>query len=254
MAEIGHFVAHHQERDKGIVTRSTREWSAAIRFHASVRDPTTGKPNVLDTQKMPVATRDYFEIAVNRVDPRMIRQKTDLKQKAADKAMRGLCNRLKQNPDGTWALPSDVTRTEFSLANCVASVLVVRPAFTAERLVDDFIATLRSNGLITKEEIREHRDALNLIVQLYAVAAMHNCVVQTGDGNTIQLKARPEVEVKEIWVNAAVLYAARPNLFFSSSMFTAQVDPSTHCHPDLLATKEWNFEIEVAPDRRLSRL
>jgi hypothetical protein len=60
--------------------------------------------------------------------------------------MRGLCNRLKQNPDGTWALPSDVTRTEFSLANCVASVLVVRPAFAAERLVDDFIATLRSNA------------------------------------------------------------------------------------------------------------
>jgi hypothetical protein len=136
-------------------------------------DPTRGKPNVLNTQKMPVVTRDYFEIAVNRVDARVIREKTDLKRKAANEAMRGLCNRLKQNPDGTWALPSDVTRTELSLANCVASVLVVRPAFTAERLVDDFIATLRSNGLITKEEIREHRDALNLIVQLYAVAAMH---------------------------------------------------------------------------------
>jgi hypothetical protein len=68
VAEIGHFVAHHQERDKGVVTRSTREWSAAIRFHMSMLDPTKGKPNVLNTQKMPVVTRDYFEIAVNRVD------------------------------------------------------------------------------------------------------------------------------------------------------------------------------------------
>jgi hypothetical protein len=136
---------------------------------------------------------------------------------------------------------------------CVASVLVVRPAFTAGDLVDDFITTLRSNGLITTEEIRDHRDALNLIVQLYAVAAMHNCVVQMGDGSTIQLRARPEAEVKQILVNAAVPYNARPNVFFSSSIFTAEVDPSINCHPDLLATKEWNFEIEVAPDRRLSR-
>jgi hypothetical protein len=33
VAEIGHFVAHHNERDRGIVTRSTRDWFAMARFH-----------------------------------------------------------------------------------------------------------------------------------------------------------------------------------------------------------------------------
>jgi hypothetical protein len=115
VAEIGHFVAHHQERDRGIVTKSTGEWSAAIRFHASRLDPITGKPNVFHTRKMPVATRDYFEIAVNRIDPRTIRQMTGLSRKAADEAMGGLCNKLKQNADGTmgFAKRSDPNRTQF---------------------------------------------------------------------------------------------------------------------------------------------
>ena len=85
---------------------------------------------------------------------------------------------------------------------------------------------------------------------------MHNCLVQIGDGTTTQLKATPELASKEITVNAAVPDAVpnQPRVLVSASMFTVSVDPSVHCHPDLLANRNWNLEIEVAPDKRLSPL
>jgi hypothetical protein len=191
ITDIGDFVAHHNERDRGIVTRSTREWFAVTRFHMSAFGPNGPRP--FDGQNMPPATRDYFKIAVNRIDAKFILQKTGLRRAAAYQIMLSLADRLTPNADGTWALPRDLTNNELNLAQCVSSVMVVKPAFEAARLFDDFVAALKSNGLITKDEIRDHTDTLRILVQLYAVAAMHNCIVQIGDGTTTQLKAKAEI-------------------------------------------------------------
>jgi hypothetical protein len=205
---------------------------------------------------MPPATRDYFKIAVNRIDPKLIREKTGMRRADAYRLMNDIAERLTRNVDGTWGLSDNLTQSEVSLIECVSSVIVVKSAFEAVRLCDDFIATLKSNGLITKEELSEHREALCILVQLYAVAAMHNCVVQIGDGTTTQLKATAEPLTKQIMVNAAVPEAVpdQPGILISCPMFTADVDPRVHCHPDLLANRDWNLEIEVGPDKRLSPL
>jgi hypothetical protein len=252
VVDVGDFIAHHSERDKGLITRSTREWFAVARFHWATYNP--GQPRQIDGQKMPPATRDYFLIAVNRIDPASIRKATGLNRSNASQSMNQLAERLTKNADGTWALPADLSGTEQSLVECVVSLMVVRGAFEPDRLFDDFLATLKSNGLITKEEIRRYRDDLHALVQLYAVSVMHNCVIQIGDGTTTQLKARAEVGSNEIAVNAAVPMVNMPGVFLSASMFTAKLDPNIHCHPDLLAQRDWNFEIEVAPDKRLSPL
>lgn len=254
VAEIGHFVAHHDERDKGIITRSTRDWFVVARYHCSIFGPNGPQP--YDAQKLPSVARDYFKIAVNRMDAKMIAEKTRLRRAEAYKLMAEVVDRLIQNPDGTWALPRDLTSTEFKLVECISSVLVVKPAFEADQLFDDFVATLKSNGLIMKEELPAHRDDLRLLVELYAIAAMHNCTVQIGDGTTTQLKARPEPTIKKININAAVpeAFPGKPGVFVACSIFTANVDPTIYCHPDLLANPNWDCEIEVSPDKRLSPL
>jgi hypothetical protein len=101
VADIGDFVAHHNERDKGIVTRSTREWFAVARYHLPRFGP-NGKP--LDSEKMPPATRQYFKIAVNRIDPKLIREKTGMRRADAYKRLNDIAERLTQGADGTWAL------------------------------------------------------------------------------------------------------------------------------------------------------
>jgi hypothetical protein len=98
ITDIGAFVAHHNERNKGIVTQSTREWFAVARYHASHLGPLG---NQLHWEKMPHATRDYFQIAVSRVGAPLIRDKTGLKQATANKIMNELVERLSQNADGT---------------------------------------------------------------------------------------------------------------------------------------------------------
>jgi len=248
VAEIGHFVAHHSERDKGIVTRSTREWFAVMRFHA----PQLAQPaKQLDARAMPPATREYFKIAVNRIDAKIIRSSTGLRRADAYKAMNEIADRLSQNQDGTWSLPANLNPNEVDLINCVISNIVAKPAFLGDRLCDDFTATLKSNGLITNDESRRHKDLIHTLVQLFAVAAMHNCVVQIGDGTTTQLKARALGQ--EINVNAVVPDAV-PGIMIATSMFTAHLDPAVHCHPHLVADGDWAFEIELAQDMRLSPL
>jgi hypothetical protein len=161
--------------------------------------------------------------------------------------MLNLAARLTQNADGTWALPADVTTKELELIQCVSTLLVSAPAFEPSRLFEEFSATLKSNGLITKEDLRDNRDALDSLIQLYAVSVMHNCFVQVGDGTVGQLKARSEIFNKQIEVSAAAGVYAPPGakLMMSSSMFTAKLDPAVHCHPDLLTGNNWDFEVEL---------
>jgi hypothetical protein len=255
--DIGDFHAHHNERDRGIITDSTRDWFAVVRYF-SWRSYPPGGPN-LDYTRMPPATRDYFKIAANRVEPRFIRQHTGLNRAAAQKMMLDLVERLTPNPDGTWALPIKLAVKEGVLVNCVSSQMVVKPAFSGDDLCDGLLSTLKREGLLSRSELRAGTKTLRSTILLFAVAAMHNCVVQIGDGTTTQLKAQPDIVRKTINVNAPV--PTRFKNWFSSAMFTADLDPSVHCHPDLLEhnplymqVPSWDFEVEVAPDKLLHRL
>ena len=254
VVDTGNFVAHHDERDRGIITRATREWFAVVRYHMSRFRPDGVHP--FNAKMMPSATQDYFKIAVNRLDAKLIREATGLQRAKAYAMMQKIASRLLRNSDGTWALPTDLSKSDFDLVNCVCSYVVVKPAFTPERICDDFLATLRSNALISKEDERSHAKSLRTLVQLYAIAAMHHCIVQVGEGSTVQLKARPEPIVKQIHVNARVPLpdAERNNVVLSASIFTAELDPAVHCQEELAAAQNWDFEIEPSPDKRLSRL
>lgn len=239
VAEIGHFVAHHNERNKGIVTRSTREWFATARFHMFRFH---GSASDLDPHRMPSATPDYLRI----------RRGLGKKGTRELKILSDLADRLLPNPDGTWRLPK-LTPVEASLLHVVSSVLVSKPAFEADRLCSDFFATLKSNGLIMKDELAQHKDSLSVLVKLYAVSVMHNCIVQVGDGTKSQLRATAEPKSKTISVYAGVPLPPS-NITVASPMFYMNADPADHCHPDLLNGSGWDFEIELNENKQLARL
>ncbi|RVO95009.1 hypothetical protein [Sinorhizobium meliloti] len=254
VAEIGHFVAHHHERNRGLITRATREWCAVARFHLYQFGP-DGKSG-FDARRMPPATRDYFKIAAKRLGPKVIMRDTKLRQAEAHAMMQTLADRLTQNADGTWALPEPSSQTELDLLKCICSYLVVQPAFDGDRLFDDFIATLKSNALITKEEIRENSESLKVLVQLYAVAAMHNCIVQLDEVSTVRLRGTAEHRKIEVNAPISVYFPGWDReLVNACAIFCIpDIDSAAYCHPDLLANKDWDFELEVGPDRRLSPL
>jgi hypothetical protein len=253
VAEIGHFVAHPDERDRGIVTRATQEWFITARYHFSKYNlPLNSPKNVL---KLPPVAQDFFRIAVSRIDPKSFRKitdKTGWPRQEADRFMSKLAGRLTRNPDGTWALPKKLADKELLLYTWLTRVIVSKPAFEADRLCDDFLATLKSNSPISKDEIRTHGDTLRTLVQLYAVTVMHNCPVQVGDGTNVQLIAGHD-KGNKIHVSAPIP-VDKPQ-FMISPMFLTNLDSASHCHPTLLTMNFWgDFEIELGRDQRLTPL
>lgn len=110
VAEIGHFVAHHHEREKGITTRATREWYAVARFHGVKFGP--GGPYALHSDKLPSETSDYLRAAARRMDGKHLRRDAGVSRAEAHNILSKLADRLTKNPNGTYALPSDITKTE----------------------------------------------------------------------------------------------------------------------------------------------
>jgi hypothetical protein len=252
VAEIGDFVAHHNERDKGIVSDSTREWVAIARFHWDL-SATNGQ---LNSKRMPASTREFFRLAVRRIAEGTIRRVTRLSHREAVKRMKLIADALKHNRDGTWALPNQIEEEERKLIEYVVSTMVVKPAFSDADLFQDFVETLKSNGLISKSEIRENSERLKKLILLYAVAAMHKCVVKIGDENVIQLRAESDLANNEISVKAAVPVQSpagigEGRILLQSTIFRAHLDPSENCHPNLLATASWDFDLEVGHDEKL---
>src|SRR5262249_54849662 len=126
IADIGNFTAHHNERDRGIVTRSTRDWFVTLRYFTTTKEPLSW-----NLQKLPSVAQDYFRIAA-RIDAKSIRDKIGLKHLQAHKMMLNLAERLIHNADGTWAVPLDSTQTERRLVEFITTCLAVKPAFDAD--------------------------------------------------------------------------------------------------------------------------
>lgn len=253
VAEVGHFVAHQNERHKGITTRSTRIWFALVKYFVGLMAK-EGR-NVLNIEALPSSAREYFRAADLLIRASDIKLHTGLSRAKARVLLHSLADRLTKNSDGTWALPAGCTYQELNLVTCVSSYLVTKTAFEPARLVEEFIATLKSNGLISKEEIRAHLQRLEQLIPLYAISVMHNSLIQLGDGETCWLKGSAKTETAEIEIIAVippVVTSFGLVARLASTMFFAELSPAVHCHPDLLGGHFWDCEVELGPDGRLA--
>jgi hypothetical protein len=68
--EIGDFVAHHDERTKGIVSRTVADWSVIVRFRGWMPN------NQLDLQRLPSIFPEYLMATARRLDHKTIRANT----------------------------------------------------------------------------------------------------------------------------------------------------------------------------------
>ncbi|SDC39050.1 hypothetical protein SAMN05216337_1002351 [Bradyrhizobium brasilense] len=145
--EVGDFVAHHSERTKGILTRSAREWFATARFAV---EASGGPP---DPTRLHSITPEFLRANVQRIDLKLLR-KTGLTRAAAIKATAAVVAKLIRNEDGTYAVPVSLPQDDINLLDLLLGSWSAKPAFTGARLTEDFLATLKSNGLISKEEAK----------------------------------------------------------------------------------------------------
>jgi hypothetical protein len=115
--EVGDFIAHQNERIKGITTDVTREWciTAWVQF--------LSWQNRLNFAGLPTTFPEFLDISFRRADPRNIKAATGVKRKKdAKPLLSALAGRIVNNADGTLAL-LQVTVGEFRLLQCLTNHL-----------------------------------------------------------------------------------------------------------------------------------
>jgi len=250
--EIGDFVAHHNERERGIITDATRDWLSIVLFHA----PALMNPGrVLFANALPPTIIDYLRVMLDRLDPAELRKHLKIKQKDGYKELKQIIEQLNGNADDTfWFSPRSERQTK--IFNYVCSVIAIKPAFDGDRLSRDLLAILRSAGAITHDEMKQ-TERLSYLFQMFAVSIMHNSRVVAKDQAPILLKAGGASESPGLSVFAAVPAGKNPfgtSVFLSAPIFHTSLIGVHCCEPELLADNDWSGDIEVTSNGRIGFL
>jgi hypothetical protein len=102
--EVGDFVAHHDERTKGLITRTTRDWYVTAEFAAlALNNQQLNKP--FDLNKLPIDLPHFLRASFRRgFGPdhnRSLKEKTGLNRAAAEKLSSTIIKTFASNADGT---------------------------------------------------------------------------------------------------------------------------------------------------------
>lgn len=256
--EIGDFAAHHDERSKGIVTDAVRDFFTMLRFTI----PRLGLR--MDAARLPESYPSYLRAVSRQLEPQQIKRDIGLRRVPATKLLDAAIKRLVRNGDGTWSVPRDCRRAELEVLNCFGKHLISKPAFDDNRLYEDFAMTLKSHALLKKEEAARFA-GLKSAIALYAITAMHKCIVILPDGSNARLTAiiNP-YEVQQygagsahLGVDAAATTKTNDGreLVVLTEMFATSVIASEACDPQLLERyPTFDCDLEVGPDMKLTSL
>jgi hypothetical protein len=248
--EIGDFVAHHDERTKGIVSKTVQDWSVIVRFRGWM-------PNqVLNLQRLPAIFPDYLRATSRRLDHKTIKMSTGLKRSELITELPSLISSLIKNQDGSYAVNHNTTSKERSIIECLIGNTVVSAAFTGTRLFDDFLATLKSNELVRTEEIGQFSTLRHYVI-LFAAIQMHRCTVVIDGSFSLPLSVSGHKN-SVIQVDCAVpMFFAIPNtpiLNLSCAIFSTDLESNEYCEDHLLEiAAPWTFPLELSLFGRITQ-
>ncbi len=250
--EVGDSVAHHDERSKGIVTRTVRDIFAVAKFFGPRFTP--GGPHPYDPQDLPAITPDFLRACFRGIGHSTIKENTGMTKAKAYKILQTLVRALRKKQDGHYYLPL-VSREELALFQCLTRHMVMQSAFKGDQLFEDLCATLKSNGLITTDELRRAH-VFRAPVLLFAIAIMHNSAIRIEDGSIIRVCARRTNEGVCVSAAVPVLRIGQPNeVKFACDIFTTDVSAEEFCSPTLLREQDWSaIEIEFGDSGKLTVL
>jgi hypothetical protein len=247
--EVGDFVAHHDERTKGILTRCVQDWYISSRFHFYMMD----KPQGPDPNNLPANFDSVLWASFRRADAKEISRVIGLRRAEVNQLLPAITKGLRRNLDGSMALNNFYTRQELRIINGLSKMLIARPAFDNDRLFSDFAATLRSHGLLGHSELKAFND-LKPVIGLFSIAIMHNSTIRLNDGTTIRLKVNDAVGAQKLTVCAPVQVSVMRGspIFVATAMFATEIDAQQGCTAELLAIPDpWDFDIELLTHERL---
>jgi hypothetical protein len=245
--EVGDFIAHSEERDKGVVTDELRGFFKMLRFQTQYWH----KP--FDWNHLPAEFPALLKSNFERLSSADIKQETGLNRKDAKRHLRSALQNFYKRPDGGIYLQFQLSREEDAVTKYCASRLSLRSAFTGEDLYRDFQSVLLKNKLLEEME-KPALKRLQPLIVLSAIPFMHHAIVRLDNGWAATLAGG--VIKGNIVVNARTHIADLPHpdsdrILFSAVIVETNLKAQDWCHPTLATTVEWKTPIETTHEPRV---
>lgn len=238
--EVGDFLAHRDQRNKGPVTQRVRDiftsfrvWSLGLRG----LKPTLEDLRAAGFANLSLSTDEEIRLGSGlRRDP--ARQKFD-------QALRKL------------TAGDPLSQSEMALVGYLANRFVWKPAFTDEALYESFVQVCLSNDVVERADLDKLAEAKNFLT-LWAITRLHGAVIKVAEGHLATLYAgfANGGRLLEVKIDLASESWSKP-VHAPICMFLTSMSADDHCRPELLQTLEprmwnsWTEAIELGGDGKL---
>ncbi len=238
--EIGDFVAHRNQREKGPVTDKIRDIQLSLESwlnQGEGRFPDLAAAKRISAANLRTATDAQLDARLN------------LRREVVKSALNQAIKKMESDRF------ENLTQRERAVFNYLAGAFIWNPAFTDEQVVEDLAALLIKSGALLKEE-RDALDANQAFLTLYVTALMHDSTVVMDDGSRFELVAGFANQENRIEVKARIELAGfSKSVIAPVCVFWTKLIGTVHCSDDLAAAPgDWSGAIEIDPSGRLARI
>ncbi|HEX2764815.1 MAG TPA: hypothetical protein VHM92_13355 [Allosphingosinicella sp.] len=237
--EIGDFVAHRDEREKGPVTQRVRDVFTS--FASWLR---------ISVMRQPFTITDIRKAAEAN-----LRNATDAQLQERLGLTRGIAKSVLTQALNKAAKGKKATIRERLTVDYLGGAFIWNPAFTDTEVIEDLIAALDGVGLLSKTDHAIFRSRADFIT-LYVLTLLHGSKVILENGDRADLLAgfanhEGRLEIKAILTVAEL----KKPVFAPTCVFWTKLRAVDHCVPTLLdIPEEWNAPIEISDDGKLTPL
>lgn len=255
--EIGHFVAHQGERDKGFTTDAARRFFASLRFEGMLC--TNGR--VVDFRDLPLNFKDILRDRLQTLQPTVIKKATQFNAGTARRVFKGAMDKVVAGGTGRLLLIAPLTADEEKIVRCLAGSYIVKPAFNDLRLTNELAYALIGNDLL-KHSHQKKLFAKSHRIALYVLALMHRSeiVLDSAANDRARLLLSGGREGLSIYATASFLLPTMPNVNIAGPLFVTNLTAAQWCEEPLASALLENtppvadWGIEATPAERLAKI
>jgi hypothetical protein len=240
--EIGDFVAHRQERTKGVASRIAQDiftsldvWSLVARHR---------KQSITDIERAAWAN---FRLASDE----QLRAACQMNRGSVKQTLQAGLKKLNEN--------AALTRRELKVVLYLGNRFIWKSAFTDDLLFEEFRLALLKNLILTPAEAERLINAKKFLT-VYALSCMHVSSVIMDNGASGELLAGFSNKERRLEVKVQLELEFEKPFLAPICMFLSSLQPEGVCEPALLEPSSgplphvWRKPLEINPAGRLAFL
>lgn len=237
--EIGDFVAHRDQREKGPVTQKARDIFTSFQSWLRI--------SVMRESFTLADIRKVAEANLRNATDEQLQNRLGLKRAVAKAVLAQALNKA--------AKGSRPTPRERKTVDYLGGAFIWNPAFTDVEVVEDLIQVLGEVGLLRQAEHAAFRTLANFIA-LYVLTLMHGSAVLLENGDRAELVAGFANNLGRLEVKAMLTMShLKKPVFAPACLFWTTLAGSEHCATTLLDDLEhWRAPLEIGLDGKLAPL